>query len=204
MGWDALGAVATAGQFVVVFIAATLALAQLRQLHRQNELQATIPYFAYTRTTEFNVGFRIVRDEVLGVTNDVELQAALAAADLAHPRVIAVFNLANFFNELGVLVQARMIDVDTVVPYFRFQIVSTWEVFRPMCAVRRRNGVAGFMAPLEALAVRATAYDERNRFAQTRRALPPHLRAAFDRSVEETAVFDQDAAVSTESPYPGH
>ncbi|GAC1410428.1 MAG: hypothetical protein NVSMB64_19550 [Candidatus Velthaea sp.] len=189
MGWDALAALGSLGQFVVVLIAATIGVAQLRQLHRQNELQATIPYFAYTRTTEFNAGFRIVRDEVLGVTDDVELKAALAAADLGHARVLAVFNLANFFNELGVLVQAGMIDVDTVVPYFRFQIVATWEVFRPMCAARRRNGVVGFMAPLEALAVRAAAYDESARFVQSRRALPPRFRAAFDRSVAETAAF---------------
>ena len=189
MGWDAVAAVGSFGQFVVVLVAATLGVAQLRQLHRQNELQATIPYFAYTRTTEFNTGFRIVRDEVLGVTDDVELKAALAAADLAHPRVIAVFNLANFFNELGVLVQERMIDVDTVVPYFRFQIVATWDVFRPMCAARRGNGVGGFMAPLEALAVRAAVYDESARFVQSRRALPPHLRTAFDRSVAETAAI---------------
>ena len=189
MGWDAVAAVGSFGQFVVVLIAATLGVAQLRQLHRQNELQATIPYFAYTRTTEFNLGFRIVRDEVLGVTDDVELKAALAAADLAHPRVIAVFNLANFFNELGVLVQERMIDVDIIVPYFRFQIITTWSVFRPMCAARRRNGVGGFMAPLEALAVRAAAYDASARFAQSRRALPPRLRADFDRSVAETAAF---------------
>ncbi len=105
------------GQFVVVLVAATLGVAQLRQLHRQNELQATIPCLVYTRTTEFNTGFRIVRDEVLGKTDDVELKAALAAADAAHPRVIAVFNLANFFTKRGVLVQERMIDVDTVVPY---------------------------------------------------------------------------------------
>lgn len=186
MGWDAVAALAGFGQFVVVFLAATLGFAQLRQLHRQNELQATIPYFAYTRTSEFNAGFLIVRNETLGLTNDLELRAALAIADLAHPRVMLVFNTANFFNELGVLVQERMIDEATVVSYFRFQILSTWEIFRPMCAYRRRAGVVSFMAPFEALAIRAEAYDEADRFRQCRRGLPPHLRTAYDRSVAQT------------------
>lgn len=186
MGWDALAAIGSFGQFVVVFLAATLGIAQLRQLHRQNELQATIPYFAYTRTPEFNAGFLIVRQEVLGITNDLELRAALAGADLSHPRVLAVFNLANFFNELGVLVQERMIDDKTIVPYFLFQITATWDIFRPMCAYRRRTGVPSFMAPFEALAVRAAAYNHGDRFKQSRRRLPPELREAYDRSIAET------------------
>lgn len=99
MSWDAIAALASFGQLVVVLLAATLGFAQLRQLHRQNELQATIPYFAYTRTSEFNAGFLIVRDETLGLTEDHELRAALAVADLSHPRLVAVFNLANFFAD---------------------------------------------------------------------------------------------------------
>lgn len=147
MGWDALAAIGSFGQFIVVLGAAFFGYAQLKQLRRQNELQATIPYFAFTRTDDFNRAFRIVRDEVLGVNEDETLRPAIARAD-------------NFFNELGVLVQEDMIDEATAVGFFRFQIGATWQTFRPKVANRRSAGVNGFMAPLEALAVRAAAFDE--------------------------------------------
>lgn len=143
MQWDALAAISSFGQFIVVLAAAFFGFAQLKQMRRQSELQATIPYFAYTRGEEFNRAFRIVRAEIFDRNSDPQLRAAIAQADINDPRVASLFNLANFFNELGVLVQEDMIDRQTVLSFFRGQILATWELFEPFVIARRTYPGAG-------------------------------------------------------------
>ena len=197
MPWDALGAIGSFGQFIVVSVAAFFAVQQIVLLRRQNELQATLPYFAYTRTPEFNAAFIIVRTEMLTGPRDPGLARAIADGTLEDQRVLAIFNLANFFNELGVLVQERMIDEDTTLGFFRWQIVATWDLFAPFVASRRASGASGLMTNLEALAVRARAYDMSKRYDRARRTLPESLRGAFDASVAATRAMSATAPESS-------
>ena len=187
MAWEAVAAIGSFGQFIVVLAAAFFGYSQLKQLRRQNELQATIPYFAYTRTEGFHAGFKIVRSIILEGSDDAGLRAQIIAGDLDDPRILALLNLASFFNELGVLVQEEMIDGNTILPFFRGQIISTWELFAPFVIARRQTpGMAGIFAHFEALAVRAQHTSDDDRFARARRLLPPRMRAAFDASTART------------------
>jgi len=187
VGWDAIAAIGSFGQFVVVLAAAFFGFSQLKALHRQNELQATIPYFAYSRTEDFWAGFLIVRSIVYDGNDDPELLSQIAVGDLKDPRVLALLNLANFFNELGVLVQEEMIDATTVLAFFRGQIISTWQVFEPFLIERRKGpSMGGIFANFEALAVRAQFASDDKRFARARRLMPAHMRAAFDASTTRT------------------
>ena len=189
MGWDAVAAIGSFGQFVVVLTAGFFGYSQLKALHRQNELQATIPYFAYTRTKEFWAGFKIVRSIVYDGNDDAELLAQIRTGDINDPRVLALLNLANFFNELGVLVQEDMIDGTTILAFFRGQIISTWQVFEPFVITRRQQtAMGGMFANFEALAIRAQHTSDDKRFERARRLLPAQMRAAFDASTARTRV----------------
>jgi hypothetical protein len=192
MGWDAVAAIGSIGQFVVVLGAAFFGYAQLRALHRQNELQATIPSLTFSRTEGFNAGFRIVRSMIYDRNEDEDLRARILAADFNDPRVLALYNLAAFFNELGVLVQEDMIDGATIVAFFRAQIIATWELWEPFVIARRQNvALGGIFANFEALAIRAHYNSDDDRFARARRLLPAEMRAAFDASTARTRATNE-------------
>ncbi len=119
-GWDALGAIGSFGQFIVVVAAAFFGAAQLRHLRRH----------------------------------------------------------------------------DVLLPNFGWQIITTFDLMRPWVALRRRTLPATW-APLEALAVRARAIRSEDRLSTVRKQLPPRLRDAFDRSLEQ-----KRTAAPLENPEP--
>jgi hypothetical protein len=183
LGWDALGAIGSFGQFVVVVAAAFFGAAQLRHLRRQNELNATLPYFAYQRTDAYLRAALIVRTATEG--GDPALRAVIASEDITDPRFVELLRLGMFLNEMALLIESGVIDGDVLLPNFGWQIMTTFDLMRPWVAARRRTLPATWV-PLEALAVRARAIRPQDRLITVRKQLPPRLRDAFDRSVEQT------------------
>ena len=97
-----------------------------------------------------------------------------------------IWFVANFFNEMGLLVEKGLIRGDTVLPNYRSNIIMAWDVLIPMVRQHRTGPGWSAWAPFEALAVRARGMNVDRRFAEVRASLPPALRADFDRSVAET------------------
>jgi hypothetical protein len=185
MSWEMLSAIGTFGQFIVVIAAAAFATMQIRQLRRQNELQATIPYFNYARSEAYQSAARLIRMQASDHP-DEQLAAALAADDDSDPRVEELGTHGDFFNELGLLVQEGLIDGRVVLTHFYFHIVVTWTVLHPFVAIRRRAQKSHMWGSFEALAVRARTVTPSDRAKRLRSQLPAELRADYDRSLALT------------------
>jgi hypothetical protein len=185
--WNMVIAIASFGQFVVVFVAAFFALWQVKHMRRQSELEASLSLLAWARSAEYHDAY----PHVIGAAAaDSEMRIALENGDESDPRVFKVLSFAHFLNEIGILVEQDLIKGSTVVPYYREAIVVTWSLVVPFVA-RRRREVPGssFFAPLEALVLRANALSGGERFSRVRRSLPRSLRPSFDRSRTLTAAY---------------
>ena len=185
MSWEMLSAIGTFGQFIVVIAAAAFATMQIRQLRRQNELQATIPYFNYARSEVYRSAARLIHMQ-RSDPPDEQLAIALAAADVSDPRVQQLSAHGDFFNELGLLVQEGLIDGRVVLTHFYFHIGAAWAVLRPFAAKCRRTQKSHMWGSFEALAVRARTVTPSDRVKRLRRQLPAALRADYERSLELT------------------
>ena len=183
LDWNALAAAGSFGQFIVVLVAAILALRQLEHLRRQSELQASIPFLGEIQKSAFLEGLALV---VAAAGGDVELRALVERGEVADPRVGKVLHVAMFFNNMGILVEKGLIRGETIIPSYRWQIVMAWDLLLPYARKRRAGTSWAHWAPFEALAVRARAMNVENRFAEVRASLPPPLRANFDRSLAES------------------
>jgi len=184
--WNIVIAIASFGQFTVLFVAAFFALWQLKHMRRQSELDASLSLLAWARTSEYREVYPQVLEAARG---DSEVRVALKSGDGADPRVLKVLSFAHFLNEVGILVEQDLIKGSTVIPYYREAIAITWNLVMPFVARRRlEEAGASFFVPLEALALRAIALSTDDRFARVRRSLPRSLRAAFDRSQTLTRI----------------
>ena len=187
LDWSVVTAASAFGQFVVVFVAALVALWQLKHMRRQSELEASLSLLAWVRSAEYQEAYPHVLE---ARDADSEVRLALERGDGADPRVHKVLSFAHFLNEVGLLVEQDLIKGSTVIPYYRDAIAITWSLVMPFVA-RRRHQESGssFFAPLEALVVRAKAVSVDDRFARIRRSLPRSLRAEFDSSRRLTSAF---------------
>jgi hypothetical protein len=194
LDWNMVIAVASFGQFVVVFVAAFFALWQVKQMRRQSELEASLSLLAWARSAEYHDAYPHV---IAAAPAGSDVRVALENGDETDPRVFKVLSFAHFLNEIGILVEQDLIKGSTVVPYYREAIVVTWSLVVPFVA-RRRRDVSGssFFAPLEALVLRASAVSGCDRFSRIRRSLPRSLRPSFDRSRALTAAYQANTPPS--------
>jgi hypothetical protein len=189
--WEALIAVGTFGQFIVVLAAALFALRQLRVLRRQTELQATLPFLTIQRSPEYTNGVVALRKLVA----DPPTFARIDAEDWWSIDLAGLRWIGNFFNEIGILTHERLIDGDTVLWNYRFHILLAWDALLPYTAhFRTVRNYPNFWAPFEALAVRARAASVATRYVQVRERLPVALRADYDRSREGVLDFAKRCA----------
>jgi hypothetical protein len=184
LDWNALGAAGSFGQFLVVLVAAILALRQLDHLRRQSELDASIPHLRENRTPQFLDTMALVGAVADG--GDEQLRAVIDGGHSTDPRLRQIFMLGMFFNELGLLVEKGLIRGDTILPLYRQEIITTWAVTLPMVRRGRAGREGSMWAPFEALAVRARAINVEGRFSEIRASLPASLRADFDHSLAQT------------------
>jgi hypothetical protein len=192
--WNMVIAIASFGQFVVVFVAAFFALWQVKHMRRQSELEASLPLLAWARSAQYRDAY----PHVIGAAAaDSEVRIALEHGEETDPRVFKVLTFAHFLNEIGILVEQDLIKGSTVVPYYREAIVVTWDLVAPFVARRRRElPGSSFFAPLEALVLRANAGSGGDRFSRIRRSLPRSLRPSFDRSRTLTDAYQTNKTPS--------
>jgi hypothetical protein len=185
IGWDALTALGSFGQCIVVLVAAFLGLRQLVHLRRQSELEASLPLLSAARSPENQATYSMVVAAANGA--DPQLCAELEKRESSDPRAHAVLTFAHFLNEIGLLIEEGLITGATIVPHYRTAIVMTWDLLVPFVRQRRQDELgSSFFAPFEALAVRARAMTAGDRFLTARESLPRSLRPAFDQSLNQT------------------
>ena len=190
--WENISAAGSFGQFIVLLAATAFAVRQLRQLHRQNELQASLPYLAIGRTEEWRRARRaidaIVADPVRDRPFDVR---EWEGEDSSSPLVW----MGNFFNEIGALVQLRLIDGDEVLWSYRFAIIRAWDALLPLTSYyRTAGGYPEVWSGFEALMIRARALGPEAAATRMRELLPKHLREEFDRSNRAVLQYADRAA----------
>lgn len=174
-----LSAIGSFGQFVVVSAAALFAVFQLRQIRRQVDLQSIESFLNYSRSEEFEIlndAVRRLHDEGPKAWSD-----PLRWESDDFRRVV---RFAVLGNHIGVLVAARLIREEMIVPAYRPFLLRAWDVLVPWIAAQRHAGetTVPMLAAFESLVVRMTGDGFVDRFAQMRKALPPAARTRYDES----------------------
>jgi hypothetical protein len=134
MTWEAVTAVATLASAIVVAVAATAAVLQIRHLRAGNQLQAILRIYDIFNSAEMVAARRYCIDDLPAVLSDESSRAALAAGTI-DPRLLLV---GNFNNELGALVVDGFLDERLVWPVVPVA-ARIWKVVEPI-ALEWRQG----------------------------------------------------------------
>lgn len=134
MTWEALTALATLASAVVVAIAATAAVLQIRHLRAGNQLEAILRIYDSFNSNEMLLARTYCLNDFPGVLDADDLHAIIARGDI-DPRVTSV---GNFFNEIGALVVDGFLDERLVWPLVPIAN-RLWRILSPLAHEWRRQ-----------------------------------------------------------------
>ncbi|HEX3369155.1 MAG TPA: hypothetical protein VHS56_06235 [Candidatus Cybelea sp.] len=187
--WSAtVAAAAQLGTLAVIGGSVIAALVQLRHVQASNQLQALLALERDFRAPELQAAITYVQEDLSLRLGDPayrhDLEELGFIDPVAHPEMVA----CNWLNEMGTLVKRGLVSEDTFMDLFGRLIVHCWRKVAPAVAImRRRRGQVQYH-DFEYLAVRATAWLERN----------PHGTSpkAFNRATPEDPWLEADTSAA--------
>lgn len=157
MSLEVINTFATLGTFVVIAATAIAAIVQLRhargsnQIAALNELRASWEKEDFSAAQHFvNTGLSIALEDP-AFRYQIENPAARTAE--THAAIKKVFMLGNFYESLGILVYAQLIDRNLVLDFWAGNITQDWERFSQFTVILRRKGSAAVYENFEYLTV---------------------------------------------------
>jgi|HubBroStandDraft_2_1064218.scaffolds.fasta_scaffold06387_4 hypothetical protein len=157
-----LSALAETGTLVVICGSVVAALVQLRHIRAGNQLQALLSLERDFRAPELQSALTFVQEKLPQRLEDPAYRAELETIGFIdpadHPEMVA----CNWLNEMGTLVKRGLVSEDTFMDLFARLIAHCWKQIAPAVAIMRRTRGQAQYHDFEYLAVRATAWLERN------------------------------------------
>jgi hypothetical protein len=145
--WEAVTALSTLASAVVVAIAATAAVLQIRHLRAGNQLAAVLRIYDIFNGPEMVQARKYCLYELPALLADDAARAAIAGAEL-DPRVLLV---GNFANEVGALVVDGFLDQRLIWPLVPLT-ARVWHIVAPLAHEFRRDRSDPVWADFEYLA----------------------------------------------------
>ena len=145
--WEAVTALSTLGSAVVVAIAATAAVLQIRHLRAGNQLAAVLRIYDVFNGPEMVEARRYCIYDLPTILADDAARAAMAGAKM-DPRVTLV---GNFANEIGALVVDGFLDQRLIWPLVPIT-ARIWRIVAPLAHEWRRERTDPIWADFEYLA----------------------------------------------------
>jgi hypothetical protein len=144
MSLESLNTLATLGTFVVIAATAVAALIQLRHARSSNQIAALTQLRDAFQSREFSEanGLVLTRLEEL-LKNPVfryQLANRAARTDEFTPAIISINLIGNYFEDMGALMVAGLLDTKLVCTIYSSDITQCWERLEPVVAIQRRKG----------------------------------------------------------------
>lgn len=147
MSLELLNTLGTLATFVVIAATAIAAIVQLRHARSSNHIAALNELRETRETPHFQAANQFVSGQLSEQLQDPafrhQLVAAEARTDEMRPLMGMVGTVGNYYEAMGVLVKAGLVERELVFQIFADNITMTWEQLAPVTAiVRRRVGPA--------------------------------------------------------------
>jgi len=144
MSLESLNTLATLGTFVVIAATAVAALIQLRHARSSNQIAALTQLRDAFQSREFSEanGLVLTRLEEL-LKNPVfryQLKNRSARTDEFIPAITSINLIGNYFEDMGALMVAGLLDTKLVNTIYSSDITQSWQRLEPVVAIQRREG----------------------------------------------------------------
>jgi hypothetical protein len=144
---------ATLGTFVFIAATAIAAMRQLRharssnQIAALNEIREVMETPAFQAATEFLFAELPARMQEPGFR--YQLAERAARTDETRPLCAKVQRIGNFYESLGALMKAGLVDTQLALELWCTFVVQNWEALAPVAALIRRKEGDGFWENFE-------------------------------------------------------
>jgi hypothetical protein len=159
MSLELIDTFATLGTFVFIAATAIVAMSQLRHARSSNQIAALNELREAMETPEFQAATEFVLAELPARMREPAFRYQLAERgarnDETRPLCAKVQRIGNFYESLGTLMKAGLVDTQLALELWCTFVVQNWETLGPAAAVIRRKEGDGFWENFEYAAVLA-------------------------------------------------
>lgn len=162
MSLELLNSFATFGTFLVIAGTAIAALVQLRHARGSNQIAALDELREAFQSREFSEAQSFVDTRVGELVKDPAFRyqwanrAARTDEFLAQIQYVRL--IGNYFEDVGALILAGLLDADLAIPIYGTDIVRAWDALEPITAIGRRRGGAAIWENFEYAAMLCKAW----------------------------------------------
>jgi hypothetical protein len=157
MSLELVNSLATFGTFVVIAATAIAALVQLRHARGSNQIAALNEIRETMETPDFQAARHFVMFDLSAKLQDpafrYQVDHPSARTDETRRLMAMIARLANFYENIGVLVKTGFVEKDLVVEIQSGMLIGAWERVAPVVAIYRRTEGSGIWENFEYLAV---------------------------------------------------
>jgi hypothetical protein len=141
---------AVAGVIAVAFI-----IVELRHMDRHKDLEISMKLFELAETDRLRKAFRWVEEDFkFGNLDEYKARLDKNSETSEYP-----YTVEAFFEEVGFLVNKKLVDIDVIVDRLGSLIISNWQKLRPwIVAVRNERGDKTFGEHFEKLHEKTIIY----------------------------------------------
>jgi hypothetical protein len=143
MSLELVNTLATFGTFVVIAATAIAAVVQLRHARSSNQIAALNELRETMETADFNAAEQFVMMDLSAKLQDAAFRYQLVPGakrtDETRALLTKINKFGNFFESMGMLIRAGLVDRDLVVQMWSSIIVQAWKQLTPFIAIRRRS-----------------------------------------------------------------
>jgi hypothetical protein len=158
MSLELVNTLATFGTFVVIAATAIAAIVQLRHARSSNHIAALNELRETQETPDFQAAQHFVQTQLAAKLQDPDFRYQVvhpaARTDEIRPLLVMVRAIGNFYEGVGVLIRAGLVDRELVLRIWSSNIVGAWEnVVTYAALARRRVGTNALWENFEYLTV---------------------------------------------------
>jgi Domain of unknown function (DUF4760) len=157
MSLELVNTLATFGTFVVIAATAIAAIVQLRHARSSNQIAALNELRETMESADFDAANQFVMMDLSATLQEPAFrhQIAPGAKRSGETRALrAKMNkVANFYESMGMLVKAGLVDQNLVVEMWSDAIIGAWNKLAPFTAIGRRSVGDGLLENFEYLTV---------------------------------------------------
>jgi hypothetical protein len=143
MSLELVNTLATFGTFFVIAATAIAAIVQLRHARSSNQIAAFNELRETAQKPDFQVAEQFVQTKLSELLQDPAFRYQLghpsARTDENRPVDANINAVGNFYEGMGALVRAGLIDTELVLQIYCDRVMGAWERLAPVGAIARRR-----------------------------------------------------------------